>query len=712
LLYRGKPIPSHKNLCIVLCAASLLFLFLSSITPVFSQRIDVQEDLDQEVTVTLKLIQVYVTDKEGNPVADLEKDEFELNDNGEVKDITDFERHNLYSPAEKILEQQMETVASTQSKLSRKFIFFFDFAFNSPGGILDSRKAALHFMDTGLRSTDEVGVISYSATKGLAIHEFMTTDHQKVREVILGLGMKDILGRADDLERRYWRKVVEVKESRGIVGDREMKRLEKERKALAAERIGFKQQVLVFMQTFTDLAKTLRYSPGQKNVLLFSSGIPGSILQGVPVERLRDLRGEVVELAFANTYEEMAKELAASNSIVFAMNSGRSALPINWDRDLRQRPIQTLTGSESELTGSASLKRLSTVTDGKYFNDVKNYETIMQEIRNITGSYYVLGYYINEKWDGKYHTIKVSVRRKDCQVRSQGGYFNPKPFGEFSKLEKLLHFVDLALREKTLHRTPLYFPLKAFHCPGAGEANCVMLSKFPGDNVEQISGEKVEIAHIAFGENDNVVDFKRGEMDFTKFPKRDIFHYSLSSLSPGKYIYRVVIRNLKTGRAAVSSSSVEIGKIPDKGIELIPPLLLLPEKNAFYLKESMMEKKEVKSGVRGLSDIYPFDLAKFRPVVEGFPGGTQKLTAVLPCALFGIKDPEIKPFARLINRTTGEIRSLKFYILHKRRVEGMQFFILGIPTSELERGEYAMDFLVKEMTTESISQKMTTFIVK
>ena len=62
---------------------------------------------------------------------------------------------------------------------------------------------------------------------------------------------------------------------------------------------------------------------------------------------------------------------------------------------------------------------------GKYFGNIKNYENIMQEIHNTTGSYYVLGYYIDEKWDGRYHKIKVKVKRKGCEVRAQGGFFNP-----------------------------------------------------------------------------------------------------------------------------------------------------------------------------------------------------------------------------------------------------------------------------------------------
>jgi hypothetical protein len=90
-----------------------------------------QTQLRHEVKVMLKLIQVYVTDNKGKPVLDLTKDDF--------------------------------------------LLLFFDFAFNNAIGIEKSRKAALRFIETQLRSTDEVGLISYSAMKSLKLHEYLTT---------------------------------------------------------------------------------------------------------------------------------------------------------------------------------------------------------------------------------------------------------------------------------------------------------------------------------------------------------------------------------------------------------------------------------------------------------------------------------------------------------------------------------------------------------
>jgi hypothetical protein len=51
-----------------------------------------QAQLRHEVTVTLKLVQVYVTDKKGNPVHDLTKHHFLVFDEGQKQTITEFEK--------------------------------------------------------------------------------------------------------------------------------------------------------------------------------------------------------------------------------------------------------------------------------------------------------------------------------------------------------------------------------------------------------------------------------------------------------------------------------------------------------------------------------------------------------------------------------------------------------------------------------------------
>ena len=70
-------------ICTVLCAL-LVFSLISG------QEQEKSDPLQHEVTVTLKLIQVYVSDRDGNPVLDLTKDDFLLYDNGRPMTVTDF----------------------------------------------------------------------------------------------------------------------------------------------------------------------------------------------------------------------------------------------------------------------------------------------------------------------------------------------------------------------------------------------------------------------------------------------------------------------------------------------------------------------------------------------------------------------------------------------------------------------------------------------
>jgi VWFA-related protein len=143
-----------------------------------------QESLQHEVTVTLKLVQVYVTDPEGNPARDLEKSDFILYDNGKLQNITDFEKHFLYVPELKPIETKLPPARDVPSVMNRKFFFLIDYESNDLEGVGKSRNAALEFMDTKAQPGDEIALLSYSFMRGLTLHEYLTSDHEKVRAAI------------------------------------------------------------------------------------------------------------------------------------------------------------------------------------------------------------------------------------------------------------------------------------------------------------------------------------------------------------------------------------------------------------------------------------------------------------------------------------------------------------------------------------------------
>ena len=312
----------------------------------------------------------------------------------------------------------------------------------------------------------------------------------------------------------------------------------------------------------------------------------------------------------------------------------------------------------------------------------------------------MLGYYIDEEWDGKYHEIKVKVNRPGCEVHAQRGFFNPKPFSQYTKLEKMLHLVDLALSEKPLFQTPVRFPLMALPCSIKGKPNISLFSKIPSEKIRELSEKDVEIVSIIFDKDNNIAKMERDGIDFSRLPKDDVFYSSLVSLGPGDYKCRLVIRNLETGRGAVASTSITVPRPPDSGLKLYPPLFLKPEKGVFYVKAPAVA--------------YPFDLSRYCPVIEDVDQGTRSLLAFLRCSYSGIQRPEVKLYANLIHHLTGTgIKiPISISIIMKYQQEKAEEFLVELQTGALQPGEYFLHFFAEDTNTKSFSQVSTAFTVK
>jgi VWFA-related protein len=338
-----------------------------------------QNLLQHEVAVTLKLVQVHVTDPEGNPARDLEISDFVLYDNENLQEITAFEKHLLSPPGVKPEEAEPVPAREAPSAMNRKFLFLLDYNNNDLEGIAKSREVILEFMDSQVQPADEVALISFQTPWRLVVHEDLTLDHQKIRTLLQRpLGLPGVPG--------GWG-------SHAVLGQRVTRR----------EIMGGLTPRGGLVSCLQDLAKGLRVVPGQKNILLFSRGIGGDV---------RDPQ-----------FLQMCRDLATANCAVFA--------------------VHTITGMEKvRIQAENSLENVSSQTGGKYYPDV-NYESkIGEDVQAATSNYYVLGYTIASNGDGKFHEIKVEVLKPGYKVYVQKGYFNLLPFAELSAIEKHLPFLE------------------------------------------------------------------------------------------------------------------------------------------------------------------------------------------------------------------------------------------------------------------------------
>jgi VWFA-related protein len=642
----------------------LTFLFQFDLYPLNSKPQQIkkdQEELKYEVVVVLKLVQVYVTDKKGNPVTDLAKDDFILYDNGKLQEITDFERHILTKPekkvekkiGEKIVEAEPSPAPKIPTGMNRKFFLLLDITRCGLAGYVRSKKAVLHFLDTQILPGDEVALYSYSSSSDLTTHEYLTTDQEKVKKAIKRI--RQIPGKINE---------------EGDLTTAEMERM--------------KLEVNRFINEIEKFAKSLRYIPGYKNIILFSAGIE------------RDLLYDVDDSSIRLNLQQTVKELAAISSPIYTVNTAGIRAYFN-----RQ-------GSR----GDHSLKMISDWSGGKYFYDVVHYKSIAEQIQNITSNYYVLGYYIEEKWDGKYHEIKAKVKRKGYIVRAQGGYFDPKPFKKFNKFEKGLHLMNLALAEKPKFQDPLNFPSVALPCSGKKGSNLVLLSEIGLDKIEEVRGEETEVVALILDEENNIVDSSRRKIVLSKMPQKAIYPFGIFSLLSGEYKCRLILRNLETGKGAVASSTVFIPEIPDSGLRLYPPSLLVTGKEAFYLKASKLQKGESEKNPLSLINIYPSFSGGYSPLVEVLDKGISKILAAVQYTIFNIPAPEVELSAHLIKESSGEKIPLSFSILSAQEEEKTHTLLIEFELPELQPGKYSLDITAEEETTKSKSQTTRTFLIK
>jgi VWFA-related protein len=368
-----------------------------------------------DAAAIIKLVAVRILDQDGRPVTDLKKEDFILYDNSEKKVITEFEVHTLSEAGMEVRSSdQAADLAKTVKGMNRRLFILLDIPGSDANGLANAKQAALHFVDTQLRPGDEVGILGFSYMKGFFIQEYLTTDHKKIRKAIektkelppskgfvSGSELSDnIRVRGGSSEGGSSGESDSVSAVMGFFG------YSGKPKAYTGGTINFQSRD--FTPQMFDLAQAFKYIEGNKSLVFFTS---------------RNLGPYATKLG---------KEFANANTPVYTVNTQ------NWIK----KGVETII-KEKFIWTDHPLQELALASGGKYFADIEDIETISEDVQMLTGNFYVLGYYINESWDGEYHQIKVEVKRPGLQVLAQHGYFNPKPFAEFSDIEKQLHLSDL-----------------------------------------------------------------------------------------------------------------------------------------------------------------------------------------------------------------------------------------------------------------------------
>jgi VWFA-related protein len=388
------------------------------------------------VRTTTRLVQlnVLVLGKNGKPVSGLSRDDFQVLDNGSEQKLSHFSVSSSAVPhaasAISPLEvsnrprQGGDTPPGTTVILVDELILQNRFTSEEAKAPMRSARLAVLSFLSSLQPGEQVALYALRQEGVVVIHD-LTDDPAALiaaaKTLGTGLNRASIpFGNGESEAARSMRAWLEGPRLRSESG-------ENLQRILAGE-------------AFSAIAHHLQGVVGRKNVIWISTtfpwmvvGLDPGVMAGEVNTILPDPYTSLQAPHFANTeshyYElrDFARQLSTTNVSVYPIDAqGQFAGAVSV------MPLVNGPWATMDLVASE--------TGGRAFYQTNGIDQILREVLDQNRVTYELGYYPGDAaWDGKYHKIKVEVKRDDLRVRCRKGYFATD--------EPLPQDADIALRE-------------------------------------------------------------------------------------------------------------------------------------------------------------------------------------------------------------------------------------------------------------------------
>jgi VWFA-related protein len=366
-------------------------------------------------------VDVIVSDKKGTPIADLTANDFEVLEDGKPQAIEQFRLIKVSgnpeigdAPARQIRSRYDEETEAARDDV-RLFVIFFDDYHTRVGSALAVKEPLTRFVETQLGPNDLVALM-YPLTPVDAIS--VTRNHRSIISAIQKFeGRKFRYDPRNEFEQKYSQYPTEV-----------------------VEQIR-NQVVMTALRALATRLGSLR--EGRKAIIFVSEGFTTMLPPQMrnPIATLPGLGNPNARDPFAG--ENSSREETA---MVFSTADLLSQMRDVWDAANRNNAAiysldpRGLAGSEFGIEDNISfktdarylqasqdsLRTLSSETDGRAIVNQNDLAKGLQQMVRDSSAYYLIGYNSSQAPDdGKFHEIKVRVKRPGVDVRARKGYWAP-----------------------------------------------------------------------------------------------------------------------------------------------------------------------------------------------------------------------------------------------------------------------------------------------
>jgi VWFA-related protein len=489
------------------------------------------------VNVEYVEVDAVVTDRDGQFVRGLTKDDFQIFEDGQPQaistfSIVDIPVERLQRPLYAAAPIEPDVKSNEQPFDGRIYVMVIDDLHTYFGRTPRVRSAARQFIQQNLGANDLMAVV-HTAGPSDASQEFTSNKRLLLAAVDRTMGRKLDSATATKTEEYFLRRDL-GRETDGPLTD-----------PIEAERRTHAQQSLNALKNVADWFSNVR---GRRKTILFVS-------EGIDYD-ITDFDNPGLSLIMDATRQTLAAAARGNVSIYGIDPRGLTNLA-DQTIEIGTFPDDTTLGLGSqsiqkELFLSAnSLRELSEETGGFAVINANDFSTAFDRIVRDNSSYYEMAYYPPSDKAGKFHKIEVRVRRPDLRVRARQGYVTPKPLAanEKSIAKGLPTLVTPDMRDALDSPLPISgLGMKVFAAPFKGKApNASVLFgvELRGRDLRLNAGDKVAVTYavvdtqgkVRAGSTDSLALTPRPEMK-TRIVASGLRLLKREELPPGRYQVR------------------------------------------------------------------------------------------------------------------------------------------------------------------------------
>jgi len=513
-----------------------------------------------KVQVDYVEVDIVVTDRQGNLVRDLKKEDFQVMEDGKAQTISAFTMVDIpIERADRPLftsEPLVPDVHTNERPFDgRVYVMVIDDLHTRFGRSIRVKAAAKQFIERRLGANDLMAVV-HTAGATTANQEFTSNKRLLLAAVDKTSGRKLDSATANRTSEYY--RTRDMRQSGDVINDPD-----------DAERSFNARNTL---DTLRNVAEWFGSVRGRRKTILFvSEGIDYDIHDIIP--QTGSTHGGA-SMVLDATRDAIA---AATRSNVAIYGIDPRGLTDLGDEsiEIQSFPDDTSVGIgpgslQNELRLSQdSLRTLSEETGGFAVVNRNDFATAYQRIVEDNSSYYVLAYYPPDARPGRYHKIEVKVSRPNLVVRARRGHVTPKkPAATITANSKnpstpeLKEALDSPLPVSGLTMHVFTAPFKG----AAPNASVLFGVEMRGRDLQLAQNSKILISYIAIDANGKV---RGGNTDSLTMPamrpetKARIEQTGLRVLNrldlpPGKYQFRVAAHDATGGNVGSVQMDLDV----------------------------------------------------------------------------------------------------------------------------------------------------------